>query len=501
MNPQSSYDDSKKRGKEPVAADDSGSGHASSEAPAPSRVIHLRNVGPDITQHDLILLASQFGPVEQVLLLRSKNQALMQFADIQASMNFVQYYTTVTTPSIRGRNVYPQFSSHPELNNTSTSSSSSGPSRPSDASGAGPAPAAGAGAGAGGLIDSPPSRILLVTILNVLYPITVDVLHQVFGPHGSVEKIVIFQKKGLQALIQYHNVQQATLAKELLNGQNIYTNGSCQLQIQFSTLQTELNVSQNSDKTRDFTNPSLPRASGDHALRFAHHDPYAGAYPAGLMPGAAGIGVGMGGAMAGQNSVLLVSNLNEERANCPALFNLFSNYGNVLRIKILHNKPDHALVQMSDYIQASTALHYLKGLVLFGKQMDINYSKHSYISATTQDPADPHCQDYSSSAYNRFHKRHAQPGGKMHDTYKHMCAPGTLLHVSNLSPTADQASVEGLFAPYGPLTGIKVFDINGKKQALIQFSTNQSAAEALVTLHNAEFDGRSIKLSFSKNKL
>lgn len=102
------------------------------------------------------------------------------------------------------------------------------------------------------------------------------------------------------------------------------------------------------------------------------------------------------------NSVLLVSNLNEEKINCTALFNLFSSYGNVLRVKILHNKPDHALVQMGDYYQASTALHYLKGLTLWDKPMDINFSKHAYINATSQDPADPSCADYTNSPLNRF---------------------------------------------------------------------------------------------------
>ncbi len=43
-----------------------------------------------------------------------------------------------------------------------------------------------------------PNRILLITIHNPLYPITVDVLHQVFSPHGFVEKIVTFQKSAGQ---------------------------------------------------------------------------------------------------------------------------------------------------------------------------------------------------------------------------------------------------------------------------------------------------------------
>jgi hypothetical protein len=55
-----------------------------------------------------------------------------------------------------------------------------------------------------------------------MYPITVDILYQVFGSHGIVEKIVIFSKtKGLQALIQYNSVAAATSAKDTLNGQNV----------------------------------------------------------------------------------------------------------------------------------------------------------------------------------------------------------------------------------------------------------------------------------------
>jgi polypyrimidine tract-binding protein 2 len=46
----------------------------------------------------------------------------------------------------------------------------------------------------GGRQDSQPNRILLITIHNPLYPITADVLHQVFSSYGVIEKIVTFQK-------------------------------------------------------------------------------------------------------------------------------------------------------------------------------------------------------------------------------------------------------------------------------------------------------------------
>ncbi|GKD19106.1 polypyrimidine tract-binding protein homolog 3 [Tanacetum coccineum] len=60
-----------------------------------------------------------------------------------------------------------------------------------------------------------PNRILLVTIHHMLYPITVEVMHQIFSPHGYVEKAAIFQKSvGVQALIQYTNLEELQLNQD-----------------------------------------------------------------------------------------------------------------------------------------------------------------------------------------------------------------------------------------------------------------------------------------------
>jgi polypyrimidine tract-binding protein 2 len=80
----------------------------------PSKVLHIRNVGPEISEHDLLQLAQSFGVVQKVVMLRAKNQALLQMTDIPSAVNVMQYYTTVQ-PSVRSRNVYMQFSSHQEL--------------------------------------------------------------------------------------------------------------------------------------------------------------------------------------------------------------------------------------------------------------------------------------------------------------------------------------------------------------------------------------------------
>uniref|UniRef100_A0A2P2MFF2 Polypyrimidine tract binding protein n=1 Tax=Rhizophora mucronata TaxID=61149 RepID=A0A2P2MFF2_RHIMU len=195
----------------------------------PSKVIHVRNVGIEISENDLLQLFQPFGVITKLVMLRAKNQALLQMQDVPAAMNALQFYTNVQ-PTIRGRNVYVQFSSHQELTTMDQNPQARG---------------------------DEPNRILLVTIHHMLYPITVDVLHQVFSPYGFVEKIVTFQKSaGFQALIQYQLRQSGVSARTSLQGRNIY-DGCCQLDIQFSNLD-ELQVNYNNDRSRDFTNPNLP---------------------------------------------------------------------------------------------------------------------------------------------------------------------------------------------------------------------------------------------------
>ncbi|KAJ7978208.1 Polypyrimidine tract-binding protein [Quillaja saponaria] len=75
-----------------------------------------------------------------------------------------------------------------------------------------------------------PNRIHLVTIHQVLYPVTVEVLNQICSSYGVVEKIVIFQEAtDLQALIQYLSYWSATRARDSLQGRHIYED-CCQLE-------------------------------------------------------------------------------------------------------------------------------------------------------------------------------------------------------------------------------------------------------------------------------
>ncbi|KAF1880605.1 hypothetical protein Lal_00011664 [Lupinus albus] len=417
----------------------------------PSKVIHVRNVGQEITENDLLQLFQSFGVITKLVMLRAKNQALIQMQDVATAVSALQFYENVQ-PNIRGRNVYIQFSSHQEL-------------APMDQN-------QGRGDEVGIFC---PNRILLVTIHHVLYPMTVDVLHRVFSPHGSVEKIVTFQKSaGCQALIQYQSRQSAVTAKNALQGRNVY-DGCCQLDIQFSNLD-ELQVNYNNDRSRDFTNPNLPTEQKGRPSQMANAEAIAAAFGGNLPHG-----------ITGENDrcTILVSNLNTDRIDEDKLFNLFSIYGNIVRIKILRNKPDHALVQMGDGFQSELAVHFLKGAMLFGKQLEVNFSKHAMILQGAD------TREYGNSNLNRFNRNAAK-------NYRYCCSPTWMIHLSTLPQDITEEDIVSLVEDHGVILNCKVFEMNGKKQALVQFENEEQATEALVCKHATSLSGSVVRISFSQ---
>ncbi|URD77476.1 polypyrimidine tract-binding protein [Musa troglodytarum] len=440
----------------------------------PSKVIHIRNVGHEISENDLLQLVQPFGVVTKFVMLRAKNQALLQMHDLTSAVNVLQYYTSVQ-PSVRGRNVYIQFSSHQELTTADQNSQ-----------------------GRKGDQDSQPNRILLVTIHHMLYPITVEVLHQVFSPYGLVEKIVTFQKSaGFQALIQYQSRQSALQARSSLQGRNIY-DGCCQLDIQFSNL-NELQVNYNNERSRDFTNPSLPTEQRGKSSQHSYGDAgslyalqvsgarvafaqmgnaaaIAAAFSGGLPPGVTGTN---------DRCTLLATNLNPDKIDEDKLFNLFSIYGNIVRIKLLRNKPDHALVQMGDGFQAELAVHFLKGALLFGKRLELNFSKYPNITPA----ADTH--EYAGSSLNRFSNNSVKH-------YKYCCSPTKMIHLSSLPQDVTEEDIVSRLEEHGAIVNVKLFEVNGKKQALVLFEDEEQATEALVCKHANTIDRSVIRISFSQ---
>ena len=211
---------------------------------SPSRVIHCRAVADGTKETDLISVLQPFGKITYVALLPKIRQALVEFEDIDSAVALVRY--AQNNPIILlGRQMYVNFSKSQEIK------------RDKIPSGHYPIPMSPQSPGEQDISGN----ILLLTIMNALYSIDVNVISQVCSPYGNVLKIVIFHKNGLQCLVEYDSIESAEQAKLHLNGQDIYP-GCCTLKVEYSRAK-KLNVYKNDEETWDFTQDKNECVAGD----------------------------------------------------------------------------------------------------------------------------------------------------------------------------------------------------------------------------------------------
>ncbi|NWX45106.1 PTBP2 protein, partial [Steatornis caripensis] len=478
---------------------------------APSRVLHIRKLPGEVTETEVIALGLPFGKVTNILMLKGKNQAFLELATEEAAITMVNYYSAVT-PHLRNQPIYIQYSNHKELKTDNTlNQRAQAVLQAVTAVQATNAPISGTTVSESAVTPAQ-SPVLRIIIDNMYYPVTLDVLHQIFSKFGAVLKIITFTKNNqFQALLQYGDPVNAQQAKLALDGQNIY-NACCTLRIDFSKL-VNLNVKYNNDKSRDYTRPDLPSGDGQPALDPAIAAAFAKetsllAVPGALSPlaipnaaaaaaAAAAAGrVGMPGVSAGGNTVLLVSNLNEEVSETILLFFfLFSVYGDVQRVKILYNKKDSALIQMADGNQSQLAMSHLNGQKMYGKIIRVTLSKHQTVQLPREGLDDQGLtKDFGNSPLHRFKK----PGSK---NFQNIFPPSATLHLSNIPPSVAEEDLRTLFANTGGT--VKAFKFfQDHKMALLQMSTVEEAIQALIDLHNYNLgENHHLRVSFSKSTI
>ncbi|KAK8385409.1 hypothetical protein O3P69_016316 [Scylla paramamosain] len=376
-----------------------------------------------------------------------------------------------------------------------------------------------------------PNHVLLMTILNPAYPITVDVIHTICQPYGNVLRIVIFKKNGVQAMVEFDGIDPATRAREGLQGADIYS-GCCTLRIEYAK-PSKLNVYKNDAESWDFTNPNVgggmngqmgggPRGGGGlfnspMPDRFGINNGMSngGIRSGGLM----GSGQGQGGPFMGgaggpggaslsamgqpqpglpqQGAVLMVYGLNKDKMNADRIFNLLCLYGNIVRIKFLKTKEGCAMVQMGDALAVERAVANLNNTTFFGCKMQLGYSKQAFL-ADVQQPYDlpdgtPSFKDYMGNKNNRFinpemaSKNRIQP-------------PSKILHFFNTPPGLDEETLKQVFLEGEVVEpkSIKLFPSKTERSSsgLLEFNNISEALEALVVGNHAPIPNPNSKFPF-----
>ncbi|XP_017837023.2 heterogeneous nuclear ribonucleoprotein L isoform X14 [Drosophila busckii] len=358
-----------------------------------------------------------------------------------------------------------------------------------------------------------PNHILLFTIINPFYPITVDVLHKICNPHGQVLRIVIFKKNGVQAMVEFDSLDAATRARENLNGADIYA-GCCTLKIDFAKPE-KLNVYKNeTDTSWDYTLSTEPPLLGPGAgfppfgapeYHPTQPDNWKGAsiHPTGLMKEPTGVVAGRNAPVAfaqqgqAQGAVMMVYGMDHDTSNTDKLFNLVCLYGNVARIKFLKTKEGTAMVQMGDSVAVERCVQHLNNIpVGSGGKIQIAFSKQNFLSEVINPfllpDHTPSFKEYTGSKNNRFlspaqaSKNRIQP-------------PSKILHFFNTPPGLTEDQLIGIFNIKDvPATSVRLFPLKTERSSsgLIEFPNISQAVLAIMKCNHLPIEGKGTKFPF-----
>ncbi|XP_045904353.1 heterogeneous nuclear ribonucleoprotein L-like isoform X2 [Micropterus dolomieu] len=445
----------------------------------PSPVVHVRGLCDAVVEADLVEGLDKFGNICYVMMMPFKRQALVEFDSVESAERCVSSGSVC----IADQQAFFNFSTSQRI------------TRPTNA-------------------DDPTSgnKVLLLSIQNPLYPVTTDVLYTVCNPVGSVLRIVIFKRNGIQAMVEFESVEDAMKAKLALNGADIYA-GCCTLKIEYAR-PNRLNVVRNDNSSWDYTKPFLLQRErgkgrqrqailGEHPSNgYGQHCPLLPlpansryrrsseevqdmvSYPLLLPKTSSSCYSSSFRGHAASSSVAMVSGLHPAKMNCSCIFNLFCLYGNVEKVKFMKSVPGTALVEMGDEYAVDRAVTHLNSIKVFGQKLNVCVSKQQAVIPSQvfelTDGSSSY-QDFSLTRNNRFSS--AQSSRNI------IQPPAAVLHFYNAPPTLSQHQLHKLCTEHNvpAFTKFKVFDAKPSSKTLsglLEFDSKTEAVETLTVLNH-----------------
>ena len=146
-----------------------------------TKVVSLRNIPAEITDFQIALIGLQFGDVINILYIKGKGQALIDFSTLNEAIDMVQFFHHAPE-NCNLKNIETAHSSYQQLtidNNRlqSTMNTIQLAKQIKEAA-----------------LTGGDGCVIKALITNLVYPICIDALYQVFSKYGNVLKIVLIQK-------------------------------------------------------------------------------------------------------------------------------------------------------------------------------------------------------------------------------------------------------------------------------------------------------------------
>ncbi|CAF0956051.1 unnamed protein product [Brachionus calyciflorus] len=481
----------------------SSSSYQNNQKPAPSYVVHARNLGEYTTEADLREALDRYGVIERIILMPRKRQALIQFDEITSSISLVNE-SSRNPITIAGSTCFFNYSLNQKLvyNNKYENNDNNN-----------------------GSDDGNHGVVLCYTVQNPLYPITVDVINTISSPFGTIYRIVIARKNGVQALVEFESKDAAQKAKDALENADIYS-GCCTLKIDFSKivtlkvktplLQTPRDQSNQRNNSSSSTSSSSYNTSRNNSNQNGQSKPY---QPNQSRSNGQSDRNGQSNGyqkdqqkkdnipslMNRNNSnnsdnqlILMINNLCTTKFNCDRLFNLLCLYGNVQRIKFLITKEGSAMAMMNASDSILNFLQYINNVYIFGRKIHIHVSNQNELKPALK-PGElpdgtPSYKDFSNCRNNRYSTNETASKNKP-------VAPANVLHWFNAPPGFNESDVAELFLNAGAKapTKVKVFQKKSEKSTtgLAEWNNIADCTEALILTNHTDIEHSSSKYPYT----
>ncbi|CAG5093907.1 Similar to HNRNPL: Heterogeneous nuclear ribonucleoprotein L (Homo sapiens) [Cotesia congregata] len=340
--------------------------------------------------------------------------------------------------------------------------------------------------------NNKPNHVLLFTIINPVYPITVEVLHTISAPSGQVQRAGAHQKE------PNTNGRPAPLLAEPRYGAAPQPYGSTP-QVAFPPGHDRYEESFNG-----------PATYAEPYERYGLKGDFSGREPLHPSPARPGYvpSLGQTPPTSTQGSVMMVYGLQADKVNTDKLFNLFCLYGNVTKVKFLKTKEGCAMIQMGDSIAVERCLQNLNNVTIGTEgKLQLGFSKQAFLADVTNPYVLPDktasFKDFTGSKNNRFlnpamaNKNRIQP-------------PSKIVHFFNTPPDLTEETVNKVFVERGietPLT-IKLFPLKSERSSsgLIEFSSVGVAVAAIMECNHTALENSNgkfpyiMKLCFSSSR-
>lgn len=233
------------------------------------------------------------------------------------------------------------------------------------------------------------SRVICLQILKLQISLGIYDIYDECSNFGTVEKIICFEKAGKFALVQMHSVKEAALTLANLSNSSRYL-PNFQFKVHYSINQ-DIVIQFNNAKSFDFTHPGalaqFDQLRHTTSTESAFFTPERNKNILDVFDLWRPVPVDQP-----STKTIKVTGFDNHRTISDALFNLFSQYGIVIKIKVITNQSKAAIVQMASQFYARLVTAHMQncpygssGKLVLTHPYFADPSTDNYYGQVTQD--------------------------------------------------------------------------------------------------------------------